>query len=407
MHRIVSRAGASHPSDTADAQALIREARRLRRRRWAIGLSAVILAAAATGAGFALTSGGGHRGARVASPRGTRVTIPGQQSAGTLPTGPPVTLEVAGSLAVGPGGALYVAAPGQHRILVRLPDGTFRAVAGTGTAGYSGNGGKAIDAELSDPSDLTFAANGDLYFTDSGRVRVIGTGGVIETAAGDGSASSPAGPNTVPAVPNGTPALRASLGPSPSIAFGPGGVLYLATSTQLLRMTTEGRLYAIRAHRVSFGDVPGLPATLDENLGTIALDNAGDLYVSGFNGWAIWRVAPGGAATYVGYDRGSGGTVPDLARGPGGAVYAGNGAAIVRVTPTRLVPAAELSGVDGQYFWTMDFAFGPDGTLYADEIPGNLGFEARQELVSVARGRVTLLWTEHAAAAAAAARHSR
>ncbi len=82
----------------------------------------------------------------------------------------------------------------------------------------------------------------------------------------------------------------------------------------------------------------------------------------------------------------------------------------MRVTPTRLVPAAELSGVDGQYFWTMDFAFGPDGTLYADEIPGNLGFEARQELVSVARGRVTLLWTEPAepaAAAAAAARQSR
>ncbi|WP_300603152.1 hypothetical protein, partial [Trebonia sp.] len=93
-------------------------------------------------------------------------------------------------------------------------------------------------------------------------------------------------------------------------------------------------------------------------------------------------MAPGGAATYVGYDRGSGGTAPDLARGPGGAVYAGNGAAIVRVTPTRFVPAAELSGVDGQYFWTMDFAFGPQGTLYADEIPGNLGFEARQELVS-------------------------
>jgi hypothetical protein len=397
----VSRAAAPDPSDAADAQALIREARRLRRRRRAIGLSAVILAAAATGTGYGLASGDGHS---VALSGSARVTMPGQLPAATLPTGPPVTLEVAGSLAVGPSGALYVAAPGEHRILVRLPDGTFKVVAGTGTAGYSGDGGKAIDAELSDPSDLMFDANGDLHFVDSGRVRVIGTGGVIETVAGDGSTSWPPGPHPVPTVPDGTPALRASFGPGLSIAFGPGGVLYIATSTQLLRMTHGGRLDAIRTHRISFGNVAGLPASLDENLGTLALDNAGDLYVSGFNGWAIWRVAPGGAATYVGYDRGSGGSVPDLVRGPGGAVYADNGATIARVTPTSLVPVAKLASVDGQYFWAMDFTFGTHGTLYADELPGSLGFEARQELISLYQGRTTVLWTEPRPATA---RHSR
>jgi hypothetical protein len=131
----------------------------------------------------------------------------------------------------------------------------------------------------------------------------------------------------------------------------------------------------------------------------LAVANNGGIYVSGFNGWAIWYVAPSGRATYVGYDRGSGGTVPDLTRGPNGAVYAANGGEIVRLTPKGLVPIKRMDMIDGQYFLGTYFAFGPRGTLYADEIPGNIGDEARQELVSVSGRRANVLWTESASAA--------
>jgi hypothetical protein len=251
--------------------------------------------------------------------------------------------------------------------------------------------------------------SGDLYFADSGRVRVIGTDGVIETVAGDGSTLPTAGSHQVPTVKNGTPALMASFRSDPSIAFGPSGVLYIATDTQLLRMTHDGTLDVIPTHRVSFGKVAGcggarttvcMPTSLDSGLATLAIAKDGSIYVSGFNGWAIWHVALNGAATHVGYARRSGGNFPDLVSRPGGAVYADNGGEIVRITPTRLVPVDGPAKVAGQYFWLTNFAFGPDNTVYADEVPGSLGFEALQELISLRRGTAEVLWTEPSAAAA-------
>jgi hypothetical protein len=275
-----------------------------------------------------------------------------------------------------------------------MSNGTFRIVAGTGKAGYSGNGEKAIDAELSDPTNLTFDQHGDLFFVDGGRVREIRIDGVIVTVAGDGSSTSPRLSTPVATVANNTLALAASFRSVPSIAFGPNGTLYIATDTQLLRMTKSGRLDTIRTHRDSFGHVPRMPTSLDEGLETLAVANNGGIYVSGFNGWAIWYVAPHGAATYVAYDRGSGGTFPDLTRGPGGADYSDNGGEIVRLTPKGLIPVDRMVKVDGQYFSGTYFAFGPRGALYADETPGNIGFERRQELVLVSGRHTKVLWVE-------------
>lgn len=60
--------------------------------------------------------------------------------AGGLPMGAVVPLRIAGPLAVAPDGALYVADVATHRVLAQLPDGRFRVIAGTGTAGFSGDG---------------------------------------------------------------------------------------------------------------------------------------------------------------------------------------------------------------------------------------------------------------------------
>jgi len=50
--------------------------------------------------------------------------------------------------------------------------------------------------------------------------------------------------------------------------------------------------------------------------------------------------------------------------------------------------------INGEYFWLTYFAFAPNGTVYADELPGDEGFEAHQQLVAVAHGQVALLWQE-------------
>lgn len=396
MHVLEDRTIASNSSLSLDVEALIREARRLRRRRWIVGLS-VALAVTATMVGYAITSSGSD--SSITSGH-NRATAENRLRTAVLPTGPTVALNVAGSLAVGPTGVLYVAAPAEHRILARLRDGKFKVVAGTGISGYSGTGGRAIDAELSDPTDLTFNAMGNLYFVDSGRVRVVRANGVIETVAGDGSPSWAVGSHPVATVANGAPALSASFRSDPSIAFGPGDVLYIATDTQLLRMTNDGRLDTIPTHRISFGRVRGLPMSLNEGLNTLAVAKDGSIFVSGFNGEAIWHVATNGDATYVGYDRGSGGTVPELVSGPGRAVYSEDGGTIMRVTSRGLFSVAKLAVIGVQGFWPTNFAFGPHGTLFVDELPGSQGFESRQELISIREGSTKVLWTEPKSAAA-------
>lgn len=69
----------------------------------------------------------------------------------------------------------------------KIAGGTITTIAGTGTAGFSGDGGSPLSAQLGGPRDVTVAPNGDLYIADSGngRIRKIANG-IISTVAGGG-----------------------------------------------------------------------------------------------------------------------------------------------------------------------------------------------------------------------------
>ncbi len=352
---------------------------------------AVLFGGAAT---FALLVGSGH-----GSP-----THRGAGVAGGLPVGSSATLDVAGPLAVSPSGGLYVADVARDRVLVRLADGRFRVVAGDGQVGFSGDDGPAVKARLSYVSGLAFSPGGSLYIVDGGRVRVVSRNGVIRTVAGSGQGNT----RRLPAITNGTPALAEALGSthsiansdSPlSIALSPSGQLYLATASQLMRLTAAGSLDAVRAV-VTSGPAP-IRGNL-RDLGSIAIDREGNVDVSGVNGWAIWQVAARTGIAHQIVDpaledqaRRSGGNYSILQRGPDGAVYGESGPTVLRIEDGRLVPTLKFTKpIRGEYFWLTYFAFGPNGTLYADEIPGDSGFEAHQQLVSVANHRATLLWQQ-------------
>ena len=85
----------------------------------------------------------------------------------------------------------YFADTGTHRIRrVDAATGVLSTVAGTGSAGYDGDGGPATSAKLNVPTDVAMDTLGNLYIADKGnyRIRKIdGTTGIITTVAGNGT----------------------------------------------------------------------------------------------------------------------------------------------------------------------------------------------------------------------------
>jgi len=377
--------GISAEPDPADADLLFKEAKQRERRRRLTWLGVAVIVVGAVSAIVVATSSG-----PTAPPRHVKVATPSApKSPSPLPTGSIDALKIAGPLAVGPSGSLYVADESQHVILVRRADGQFSDVAGDGTVGFSGDGGPATNAKLSPVSALCFAPNGDLYLADGTRVRVVKPNGTIDTIAGDGRSGR--------SVANGTPALSASLGHVAAVTTSPSGQLYFATSTQIFRLSSADTLRTVRAIASLSGD----KKVAASEFASIAVDAKGDVFASAaFGGWSIYKIAPDGVATNLGYARRSGGQPAIVQRSPDGAIEADNGPYIEQVEGDRVVTTpgvlASISGANNvpgiTKFLFMDyFAYAPDGTLYADNMPTS-GFDPYQQIVSVMSGQGASLW---------------
>ena len=358
------------------------------------GLTLCFVIALGLGIGFGVSGPGKRKPVNSASaPSRTSANLDQQRS---LP--PTVPLKVAGALAVSPDGLLFVADVSRDEVLKRLPDGRFADVAGDGRSGFTGDGGPATKAELMSVSGLAFGADGTLYIADGPRVREVTANGTIRTVAGSGRFGMRVYlPQAL--VKSGAPALAASLDPQNflSIALSPSGVLYISTGKQLLRLI-DGRLYEVRA--MVHGMPPGMNGQMSFDLGQVAVDHAGNVDVSGFNGWALWQVSLTGDATQLstpgnGEERQSGGDTSVLEQGPGDFIYAEDGGTIFRIEGTRLVPFKNFGDVAGQWFTLTNFAFAPNGTLYADDLNGGGGFQLDQLLIAVQNRHTRVLWQQH------------
>ncbi|MEO7653072.1 MAG: hypothetical protein ABIZ80_21640, partial [Bryobacteraceae bacterium] len=85
------------------------------------------------------------------------------------------SLNTPSAITIGPDGSIYITEVAGHRVRKIAPDGTISTIAGTGVAGYSGDGGPAGDAALNFPSDLALDAAGNLFIadTENSRIRVV------------------------------------------------------------------------------------------------------------------------------------------------------------------------------------------------------------------------------------------
>jgi streptogramin lyase len=161
---------------------------------------------------------------------------------------------------------------------IDMSSGVVSTVAGTGQAGYSGDGGPAAKAQLKQPHSIQFGPGGDLYVCDIGNHairRIDAKTGAISTFAGTGKA----GPT-----PDGSPIAGTPLHGPRSLDFDAAGNLWLATreGNQVFRLDLKaGRIHhAAGTGKKGFtgNGGPAREATLSGPKG-IAVGPNGDVYL--------------------------------------------------------------------------------------------------------------------------------
>ena len=166
----------------------------------------------------------GNHVVRRVDPAGLISTFAGNGQDGSAGDGGPArsaSLRGPADVAVARDGTVYIADWSDHKVRAVTPGGTISTVAGTGTAGYTGEGGPASTAALSAPQGVAVADDGTLLIADTqnNRIRRVGTAQVITPVAGDG----------VPRFAgDGGPSVSASLRAPEDVTVAPGGEIYIA-----------------------------------------------------------------------------------------------------------------------------------------------------------------------------------
>ena len=191
-------------------------------------------------------------------------------------------------VAVDSAGAVYVTDAGNHRVRKITSDGKIGTVAGTGAAGFSGDGGPATAARLNYPLGVAVDSTGVLYISDynNHRVRRIAADGRISTVAGTGSAGFKG---------DDGPAASAQLNRPYGLAVDGADDLYITDggNHRVRKITADGRISTVAGTGTAgFGgdDGPAASAKLNLPLGVV-VDSAGTLYISDYNNHRVRKVA--------------------------------------------------------------------------------------------------------------------
>jgi uncharacterized protein (TIGR03437 family) len=202
-------------------------------------------------------------------------------------------------------GNIYVADSGNNRVRKIAASGAISTYAGTGAPGFGGDGGASTSAQLYDPIGVALDASGNLYIADLGnnRVRKVSTGGTITTLAGNGTSAFSG---------DGGQAVNAELSYPQGVAADAAGNIYIADTLNFrVRMVTTGGVIATVAGNGTAGysgDLGQATAAQIASAAGVAVDSAGSLYISDgathirkvtSNG-IIQTIAGNGASGYAG-----------------------------------------------------------------------------------------------------------
>lgn len=216
----------------------------------------------------------------------------GMPTNGSAATG---TITDAGAMRLASNGDLYFASTFAPQVLRRASDGNLYVVAGTGTAGFSGEGVTAATSRIQRPEDLLFDAQGRLLIAESdynghSRVRRLESDGKLYTIAGTGTAGF-AG--------NGVAATSANI-KARALSQDAQGNLYIVEqfNNRILKMSTAGTITTFMGNGSYGSSADGTAASSALLYGPVGMEFGpnGDIFISQWNGGdgAITRVSTDG-----------------------------------------------------------------------------------------------------------------
>jgi predicted outer membrane repeat protein len=192
------------------------------------------------------------------------------------------------SMVIDASGNLYVADTLNHCIRKIAPDGTTTTYAGTGVAGFAN--GAAASAQFHEPIGLAIGSDGTLFVADSKnhRIRAISTAGNVTTYAGLGTAGFT----------DGIPTAARFRFPS-GLAIDSSGVLFVADTMnhRIRKIATNGEVSTLAGtSTAAFVNGVVSVARFNQPYG-IAVDAAGNAYVTEVTSHAIRKVEPNGTTS--------------------------------------------------------------------------------------------------------------
>lgn len=156
--------------------------------------------------------------------------------------------------------------------------GLIETIAGTGATGYTGDGGAATAAQLNHPEGIAFDATGNLYISDTGN-NVI-----RKLSALDGTISTIAGTGTAGFGGDGGPATSALLNQQWGISFGTDGSMYIADflNNRIRKIDTAGIITTVAGNGDAnyYSDFDLATTAALDHPASVVVDAANDLFIA-------------------------------------------------------------------------------------------------------------------------------
>jgi hypothetical protein len=198
-------------------------------------------------------------------------------------------------VAVDKAGNMYISEAVNNRIRKVTTDGIIRTIAGTGTAGYNGDGIPATAAQLNAPYSVTVDDTGNVYIGDAYnfRIRKIDTLGIIHTLIGTGTSGFS---------PDGSSADTSFINAPTYIRYHKDLCLYFTDNNRIRKLAPSGIINTVAGNGGGGYDGDGGLATMAQLCAApngIAFDTAGCMYITATDKGRVRKVNLEGAISTI------------------------------------------------------------------------------------------------------------